>query len=734
MEVSVELRTNRKSSQSSSIDHNVQSPEANAPPVLRIVHSDKTDGEHFKCGNCQPSEESQPVVEIEKSLGPRALGGFQSLLPILGRQLGLTTNWLTSSLSASNVFGHQWWRVVLRDLVGLSCLCLVFLVSYFASYYLRFDGDTWFWVEKWFLRTAPYICAVKLLVFFCLRIHRSWGRFLTFSDLLLLIEATTAAFVAVVVLERFLLPPRMIPRGILLIDWGATLLVLGGCRAMIRAVWDGSWHSFFTKASPVLIAGADEAGEELLRAVIRYHANQHRVVGFLDRDARRLGTRIGGIPVVGTYDQACATAKRLGVEQILLAGGALTGKEVRRLMEEARRAAIEVKVLPSYEQLLAGRLAVQPRPIAIEDLLRRDPVTLELDNIHHWLEGRTLLVTGSAGSIGSEIARQLLRFSPKCLVLLDRSETGQFFLERELREIQRRLLAGNRTAPHLAVVLADVLDGPRMQHIFREFRPDVVFHAAAYKHVPLMEFHPGEAVKNIVLATRQVADLTARFRADSFVMISTDKAVNPSSVMGACKRLAEMYVQSMTEVSTCRWVTVRFGNVLDSAGSVVQIFRQQIAEGGPVTVTDPRMERFFMTIPEAAGLVIQAGVIGESGQIMVLDMGDPVRIVDLATDMIRLSGLEVGRDIEIRITGLRPGEKLFEELQATDERTIPTRHKKIRVALGSRVERVRLIRAMEELQKLADEDPEAVINQLKQIVPGYGGIPNLTTESSRRAA
>lgn len=730
----MELRTNRKLLQSSSPDHNRQSPRADAPPVFRIVHPDRADGKHVKCGNCQPNQESQPVVELQKPIGSPLVGGVRSLLPILARQFGITTHWLAASLSVSNVFSHQWWRVVLRDVVGLSGLCLVFLASYFISYYLRFDGDTWLWVEKWFLRTAPYICAVKLLVFFGFRIHRSWGRFLTFSDLLLLIQATTAAFVAVVVVDRFFLSPRMIPRGILLIDWGATLLVLGGCRAIIRAMWDHSWHSFLTNASPVLIVGADEAGEELLRAVIRYHANQHRVVGFLDRDARRLGTRIGGIPVVGTYDQACATAKRLGVEQILLAGGALTGKEVRRLMEEARRAAIEVKVLPSYEQLLAGRLAVQPRPIAIEDLLRRNPVTLELENIRHWLEGRTLLVTGSAGSIGSEIARQLLRFSPKCLVLLDRSETGQFFLERELREIQRRLLGANRTAPHLAVLLADVLDGPRMQRIFHEFRPDVVFHAAAYKHVPLMESHPGEAVKNIVLATRQVADLTARFGADSFVMISTDKAVNPSSVMGACKRLAEMYVQSMTEVSSCRWVTVRFGNVLDSAGSVVQIFRQQIMEGGPVTVTDPRMERFFMTIPEAAGLVIQAGVIGESGQIMVLDMGDPVKIVDLATDMIRLSGLEVGRDIEIRITGLRPGEKLFEELQATDERTIPTRHEKIRVALGSRVERARLIRTMKELRKLADEDTEAVIHQLKQIVPGYGGIREFITEPSRRAA
>ncbi|MGQ9762673.1 MAG: polysaccharide biosynthesis protein [Thermogutta sp.] len=729
----MEFGRNKRSSQSLSADEEKQSSAA-VPRVLRIVRGDTALDETSDQVNYDLKEEAGQNGRLQRPIDLRPLGGFQRFRPAVRDRLGAITQWLACSLSVSGVLARYQWRAFLRDLVGLSWLCLLFIVSYFASYYLRFDGAIWLWLEKWFLRTAPYICAVKLSVFFGFRIHRSWGRFLTFSDLLLLVEATTLALAVIVVLDRFLLPPRMIPRGILLIDWGTTLLVLGGCRAVIRAVWDQSWHNFFTNASPVLIAGADEAGEELLRALSRHHANRHRVVGFLDRDPNRLGTRIGGIPVVGTFEQACEIAKALGVKQIFLAGGALTGREVRRLLAETSRAAIEVKILPSYEQLLAGKLAVQPRPIAIEDLLRRDPVMLELDNIRHWLEGRTLLVTGSAGSIGSEIARQLLRFSPKSLVLLDRSETGQFFLERELRQLQQGLLVHNRTAPQLAVVLADVLDTARMQKIFREFRPDIVFHAAAYKHVPLMESHPGEAVKNIVLATKQVADLAARFRAESFVMISTDKAVNPTSVMGACKRLAEMYVQSMTEVSSCRWVTVRFGNVLDSAGSVVQIFRQQIAEGGPVTVTDPRMERFFMTIPEAAGLVIQAGVIGESGQIMVLDMGDPVKIVDLAADMIRLSGLEVGRDIEIRVTGLRPGEKLFEELQATDEQTLPTRHKKIRIALGSRVERARLLRVTEELRRLADEDPQVVVSKLKQVVPGYGLVHESPAEPSRYAA
>ena len=308
-------------------------------------------------------------------------------------------------------------------------------------------------------------------------------------------------------------------------------------------------------------------------------------------------------------------------------------------------------------------------------------------------DGRVLLVTGSAGSIGSEICRQLLQFSPRRLVLLDRSETGQFFLERELRKMG--------SSAELEVCIADVLDRERIRDVLRQHRPDVVFHAAAYKHVPLMETHPAEAVKNIVVATRQMADLSAASGAGSFVLISTDKAVHPTSVMGVCKRTAELYVQSQADHPTCRFVTVRFGNVLDSAGSVAQVFRQQIAAGGPVTVTDPAMERFFMTIPEASRLVIQAGAIGNGGEILVLDMGDPVRIVDLATDMIRLSGLRVGDDIALEFTGLRPGEKLYEELHIEGEEQVPTCHPKIIVADSMSRDPAWIAARINELQRLA---------------------------------
>jgi FlaA1/EpsC-like NDP-sugar epimerase len=355
-------------------------------------------------------------------------------------------------------------------------------------------------------------------------------------------------------------------------------------------------------------------------------------------------------------------------------------------------------------------------------------VQLNLRELHHWLDDRVLLITGSAGSIGSEICRQLLQFAPRKLVLVDQSETGQFFLERELQPI------ANRT--ELAVCLADVCDEDRMRGIFEAHRPDIVFHAAAYKHVPLMETNPSEAVRNIVLATRTVADLAYHFAVSSFVMISTDKAVNPANIMGACKRVAELYVQSLSDQSDCRFVTVRFGNVLDSAGSVVPVFRSQLAAGGPITVTHPEMTRYFMTIPEASQLVIQAGAMGQGGEIFVLDMGEPVRILDLASDMIRLSGLREGEDIEIEFTGIRPGEKLHEELHVSGEHHLATSHPKILITHCSHKGFDQISVAVDRLLSKTSAPVETIRAELQRIVPGFsGGAPaEIEYRSPRRMA
>jgi len=610
------------------------------------------------------------------------------------------------SLARGN-FARFWQQVV-----GLFTLAFLFVASYLLSFLLRFEFQLGVAEARVVASTIGLVVFVKLLVFLRFGIHQSWGRFLNFYDLVRLLQATTVAAAVVVVIDRIALPARLIPRSIFLLDWGITLLVFGGVRAVCRLAYEGSWKFFLPgKRVPTIIVGANEAGESLLRAVIRHGHSVYHVVGFVDRDPARVGTRIAGIPVLGTVDQTCALAERYGVRELLIAGGALPGKEVRRLVEESRELGIAVKVLPSYEQILSGQVVIRPRPVAIEDLLHREPVNLELEEIGRWISGQVVLVTGSAGSIGSEICRQVLRFQPACLVALDRSETGQFFLEHELTP--------RADGSDLRVLLGDVLDRRRLERIFSEYRPNIVFHAAAYKHVPLMELQPGEAVKNIIIATKEVADAAASYGAESFVLISTDKAVNPTSVMGACKRVAELYVQSLKDRFPTRWVTVRFGNVLDSNGSVVQVFRQQIAAGGPVTVTDPRMMRYFMTIPEAAQLVIQAGILGNSGEILLLEMGEPVRILDLAIEMIRLSGLRPGEDIEIVFTGLRPGEKLSEELSFAEEKLTPTRHPKILVADCARPTPPDLTAALGALQEVADEDGEGVIELLQELVPEY---------------
>jgi FlaA1/EpsC-like NDP-sugar epimerase len=506
-----------------------------------------------------------------------------------------------------------------------------------------------------------------------------------------------------------------------------TIVAVGGIRSIFRGLQEFAWVPFLpSNQIPTLIVGVNDTGELLLRAIIRDGKRTYRVLGFIDRDARRLGTKIDGVPIIGTLDQTLELADRYGVEEILVVKDGLPGMDVRRLMETARKHKLAVRVLPSYDQLLTGKVSIQPRPVAIDDLLHRDPVVLDMESIRRWIDHRVLLVTGSAGSIGSEICRQLLQFSPERLVLVDRSENGQFFLERELREHAPRV--------DVDVCIADLLDQTRMRHILMQYRPHVIFHAAAYKHVPLMEAHPGEAVRNIIVATRQLADLAAEGPTESFVMISTDKAVNPTSVMGACKRVAEMYVQAMAESLPCRFITVRFGNVLDSAGSVVPIFRQQILEGGPVTVTHPDMRRFFMTIPEAAQLVIQAGAIGKGGQILLLDMGKPVRIVDLAVDMIELSGLRVGEDVALDFVGLRPGEKLYEELYSSDERRLPTCHPKIIVADHRPTELEGIARAIDRLSRIAQHAPDQVVATLGELIPEFTAARPADQPQRRQAA
>ncbi len=609
----------------------------------------------------------------------------------------------------------------------------VFAAIHYLAYWLRFETFT---DRRWFQITCTLLAvlAIKSLIFARYRIYQGWNRYATFYDLAQLAKAATISAVCLALFDYLFLSRLNTPRTVFFMDWGGTIVVVGGLRFLRRSINEG-WVSYDrTNGVTALIVGADEYGETILRTIRSGKNLNYNVVGFVGGDDTMNGTCISGVPVLGAINEINSLTKRWNATEVLIAASGLNGKQVRKLVDESQDHNFQVKIVPSYDQILDGRVDLRPRTVSIADLLRREPVELDLQNLSRWLEGQTLLVTGSAGSIGSEICRQLLQFKPAKLVVVDRSENGQFFLDHSLRK--------EFPDAEIQVCIADIGERARMTDLFRSHRPDIVFHAAAYKHVPLMERNCSEAIKNIPLATKNLADLADQFNVNSFVMISTDKAVNPTSVMGCCKRVAELYVQSLAEESSCRFVTVRFGNVLGSNGSVVPIFRDQIAAGGPVTVTHPDMQRYFMMIPEASQLVIQAGAMGNGGEIFVLDMGDPVKIVDLAKDMVRLSGLRVGEDIEIKFSGVRPGEKLFEELHIHGEQHLATTHPKIMVASGQRTPLHLIESALQKLQFAARRSDEDVVAELKSLVPEFiptrfgqpGKLPQPATIPMRRAA
>ncbi|MBC7793034.1 MAG: polysaccharide biosynthesis protein, partial [Clostridia bacterium] len=438
------------------------------------------------------------------------------------------------------------------------------------------------------------------------------------------------------------------------------------------------------------------------------------------------GTVIHGVPVLGTSEDLPRIAKQYDVEDALITIANAPGKTVRDIALRCKEIGLPAKIIPGIFEIVGGNVNLtRIRNVAIEDLLGREQVVLETDRIARIVTSRTVLVTGAGGSIGSELCRQICKFGPATLLLIERSENALFNIHREIIE--------NHPAVLVVPLVADVCDEQRMRTVFARYKPEVLFHAAAHKHVPMMEWNPGEALKNNVFGTKLVADLASEFGVVEFVMVSTDKAVNPTSVMGATKRLAEIYLQALSQKSSTKFVVVRFGNVLGSAGSVVPIFKEQIARGGPVTVTHPEMKRYFMTIPEACQLVLQAASMGEGGEIFVLDMGEPMRIIDVARDLIRLSGFRPDEDIEIRITGMRPGEKLFEELSLDEEKADRTRHPKIFVGHVAAQDWAEVNLHLEDLRGVIGRDDAATLRaKLADVIPEYQGHNGIAAEPEYR--
>jgi len=608
-------------------------------------------------------------------------------------------------------------------------IVLVHIVVFAASLLLSFLlANNMQFRRHWLVEQYPvllmFFLVVKLIIFGLLGQYRGWWRYVGISDLLGILRASLLSTLIIVILWftalnidslRRSLGPVDISQAVFIADLFGTLLILAGLRMMIRLYHEEFRTVEGTRLKRLIIVGAGNAGEALLREIHRMPVSEYEAVGFIDDNPAKQGLNIHGIPVLGTVDEMPQICSRNSIEEIAIAMPSATHHQLRRVIQVSEGTKIRFRTVPSITDIASGKFRVsQIRDVDIHDLLGREVVKLDLDLIEQFLKDKVILITGAGGSIGSEMCRQVCNFRPKLLLLGEQSENPLFYIEKEL--LQKFPEVSTKA------LVCDITDRERVDELFERYHPEVVIHAAAHKHVPLMELNPGEAVKNNVVGTQVVADASNYFGTKNFVMISTDKAVNPTSIMGASKRIAEMYIQDLSKSSRTHFVTVRFGNVLDSQGSVVPIFKKQIARGGPVTVTHPEMKRYFMVIPEAVQLVLQAATMGKGGEIFVLDMGEPVKIMDLAKELITLSGFRPGEDIEVVITGPRPGEKLFEELSITGEDMQSTRHPKIVIWKNAPMNHDRLLSCITEILDVANkEDYEAIAAKIRELVPEYTG-------------
>ena len=607
----------------------------------------------------------------------------------------------------SPVNRHRLWQVAID--AGLIA------VAWVLSWYVRFDARPRYYDRYLEWDVVVLVVGIMLPVFIGFGFYNRWWRYVSTRDMWGVLRGVVAALLAAYLVFTLLdFHPAGVPRGIWVIDFLLLLAFVMGVRLLARTLIERPAPSaLVARGKEVMVVGAGDATQLILREMLRNPSLGYTPIGLVDDDPRKRNLRLHGIRVLGTTDELPELLRDRSPDELLIAIPSASGDVRERIVEAARAEKVPVKTLPGLHELISGdfNLTGQIRPVEVEDLLGREPVEADLEAIAGYLTGEVVLVTGAGGSIGSELCRQIARVGPTKLVLVENGEPGLFEIERELVD--------GREFHATAAVIADAGNATKMRQVFEKYRPAVVFHAAAYKHVPLMEANPLEAVRNNTLTTRTVADIAVEFGAKRFVLVSTDKAVSAKTVMGQSKALCEWIVESWghrEDVST-RFCGVRFGNVLGSSGSVVPIFRKQIARGGPVTVTHPEMTRFFMTIPEAVQLIIQAGAIGGRGQIYVLDMGEPVKIVDLAETMIRLSGKEPGKEVAIEFVGARPGEKLHEELWSDDESVTPSDHEAINLVTRPPIDGHWLEDELDELARLVEAgETLELVGSMSQIV------------------
>jgi FlaA1/EpsC-like NDP-sugar epimerase len=601
--------------------------------------------------------------------------------------------------------------------------CL-FIAAFYLAFEFKLDGG-WREFETTFWAFLPAVLLVKLLFQAYFGSYRSIWRYSSLSDMGSLARASAVSCATVLGMAFVLSPYFAMPRSLPLIDAAIALVFVSGARATVRLLHEAAMEAegesmlkalFRSRRGKrgrrVLVVGAGDGGDMVIREMFRNRRMNYEPVGFVDDDPRKQEQMIHGIPVLGTCEDIPEIVEEFRIKEVLIAIPSAKGQAVRRIVDLCQKTQATFKIIPDLSRIREGDFALHElRDVQVEDLLGREVAEIDLSLISAYLRGKRVLVTGAGGSIGSELCRQILKFQPAEIQLLGRGENSIFEVHNELSKKAR--------FTRLVQIIGDVINKKKLEGIFAIYRPQIVFHAGADKHVPLMETNPDEAVFNNIVGTKNVLEVSNAYRVERVVVISTDKAVNPTSVMGCCKRVAELLVRSDLYPNTVA-VAVRFGNVLGSRGSVIPYFRQLIAQGGPLTVTHKDIRRFFMTIPEASGLVIQAGAMGKGGEIFVLDMGEPIRIWDLAENMVRLAGLEPGKDIEIREVGLRAGEKLDEELSFGFEKLEPTQHPKITCVNGSGGDSERLLAEIKVLtEKALRMDYPGIRSGLKRIVPEY---------------
>jgi FlaA1/EpsC-like NDP-sugar epimerase len=602
----------------------------------------------------------------------------------------------------------------------------------FLAYLIRFD----FYLPQphslLLYQILPFVLIVKIVCFYFFDLYRGMWRYTSIADLLNIIKASSVSTLVIICLILFS-QSRFIgfPRSVFVMDWCFTVLLISGYRLCIRLYFERISNDktssiptrqvltmFFKKMSEtkrLLIIGAGNGGEKIYREIHNNDRLQYTVIGFLDDDLTKVGRKIHGVPVLSRIKDITRIAKKLNADEALIAIPSATSEQMREILTHCRKSGIKFKTIPGIGELINGKVTVNTiREVDYRDLLGREVVKLDEDKIGSYLQGQCVMVTGAGGSIGSELCRQICRFKPDKIVLYERAESPLYEIDHELKQ--------NFDDVNTIPLLADIQDKKQLEKTFEAYRPHSVFHAAAYKHVPMLEMQPWKAVDNNIRGTANLIEITNKFDVERFVFVSTDKAVRPANVMGASKRIAEMLVQSQNGcgLSHTKFITVRFGNVVGSVGSVIPLFKKQIKRGGPVTVTHPEVTRYFMTIPEACQLILQAGAMGRGGEIFLFDMGTSIKIDDMARDLIRLSGFEPEEDIKVEYIGLRPGEKLSEELIIEGEDIVPTTHNKIMALKGTECNLQLLNGKIDILTKIAEEQKvEKIKAKLQEIVPEY---------------